>query len=108
MPTICALFSNELLHKLRQRAIEAGVTQRALIPQLVAESLQAAAGMEQPVAGETAAEAAPAKLKTDESERVIQLGPDPERRNAICGLCGARYKPSGITAHIRHSHPEVE
>jgi hypothetical protein len=109
MPTISVLFPNELQRKLRRRAMEAGVTQRALIPQLVEQALLAQEVVAEPVALETGAtKATPSKQKTDEAEMVIHLGPDPEGRDAICGLCGARYKPSGITSHIRRSHQEVE
>lgn len=109
MPTISVLFPSELQRKLRRRAIEAGVTQRALILQLLEQALLAQEGVAESVPPETeATKTAPSKQKTDEAEMVIHLGPDPEGRDAICGLCGTRYKPSGITSHIRQSHPEVE
>jgi hypothetical protein len=109
MPTVYILFSGELQRKLRRRAIEAGVTQRALIPQLLEQALRAQEGTSRPVVQESeATKEMPSDQKTGEAGKVIQLGPDPKGRDAICGLCGSRYKPSGITSHIRQSHPEVE
>lgn len=114
MPTISVYLSHQLQRKLRRRALETGITQRALIPQLVTQALSAPEGRGAPVESSAKteererAEESQADRSAEEARPVIPLGPDPEGRNAICGLCGARYKPSGITSHIRQAHPEVE
>lgn len=89
MPTIRVFLTQKLQRKLRKAAISQGVTQRALIPDLIERALAAR--------GETEAE-----------EPQITLGENPDGDDAICGICGKRYKPSGIGAHIRAKHKKEE